>query len=42
MEQSNIIVLAGKTVYEYLIYGYLNLRFFDLVIFEDVSLTKEP
>ena len=41
-ESSNVIILAGKTTYEYLVCGYLNLRFFDLVIFEDVALTKEP
>lgn len=41
-EHFNILVINSKQIYEYLVRGIVWLEDFDLMIFEDVSLTKEP
>ena len=38
----NIVVINSKQIYEYLVRGIVRLEDFDLLIFEDISLTKEP
>ena len=38
----NILVINSKQIYEYLVRGIVRLEDFDLLIFEDISLTKEP
>ena len=41
-EDSNVVIATTKQLYELLIHDHLNFSAFDVVIFDDVSLTKEP